>query len=50
MPFSLIPDRVMDCYADLTPEYLKEKEVTLLLSDLDRLAALTNPCGTGSPG
>ena len=35
MPFSLIPDRVMDCYADLTVEYLKEKGVTLLLSDLD---------------
>lgn len=35
MPFSLIPDRIMDCYADLTPEYLSEKGITLLLSDLD---------------
>lgn len=35
MPFSLIPDRIMDCYADLTPEYLGEKGITLLLSDLD---------------
>lgn len=35
MPFSLIPDRVMNDYAELTPEYLKEKEITLLLSDLD---------------
>ena len=35
MPFSLVPDRVMDRYADLTPAYLKEKGITLLLSDLD---------------
>ena len=35
MPFSLIPDRIMDCYADLPPEYLGEKGITLLLSDLD---------------
>lgn len=35
MSFSLIPDRVMDRYGDLTPAYLKEKGVTLLLSDLD---------------
>lgn len=35
MSFSLIPDRVMDRYADLTPAYLQEKGVTLLLSDLD---------------
>lgn len=35
MSFSLIPDRVMDRYEDLTPAYLKEKGVTLLLSDLD---------------
>ena len=35
MSFSLIPDRVMDRYGDLTPAYLQEKGVTLLLSDLD---------------
>ena len=35
MSFSLIPDRVMNCYGDLTPAYLQEKGVTLLLSDLD---------------
>ena len=35
MPLSLIPNRVMDCYQDLTVEYLKSKGITLLLSDLD---------------
>ena len=35
MPFSLVPNRVFDCYADITPEYLREKGITLLLSDLD---------------
>ena len=35
MPFSLIPDRIVDRYADITPEYLKEQGITLLLSDLD---------------
>ncbi len=35
MPFSLIPDRVVDCYADITPEYLRGRGVSLLLSDLD---------------
>ena len=35
MPFSLIPDRVMDRYADLTVDYLRSKQITLLLSDLD---------------
>lgn len=35
MPFSLVPDRVLDRYADLTPAYLNEKGITLLLSDLD---------------
>lgn len=35
MPFSLIPDRLFDRYADITPAYLAEKGVTLLLSDLD---------------
>lgn len=35
MPFSLVPDRVLDRYADLTPAYLNEQGITLLLSDLD---------------
>ena len=35
MPFFLVPDRVMDRYSDLTPAYLTEKGITLLLSDLD---------------
>ena len=44
MPFSLIPDRIVDRYADITPEYLKEQGITLLLSDLDfTLAAKKTP-------
>ena len=44
MPFSLVPDRVFDCYADITPDYLAERGVTLLLSDLDfTLAAKKTP-------
>lgn len=35
MPFSLTPYRVFDCYAQITPEYLKRHGITLLLSDLD---------------
>ena len=35
MPVSLIPDRVAACYAEITPAYLKERGITLLLSDLD---------------
>lgn len=35
MSFSLVPDRLFDCYAEITPEYLKEQGITLLLSDLD---------------
>ena len=35
MPFSLIPDRVFDCYGQITPAYLKSRGVKLLLSDLD---------------
>lgn len=35
MPFSLIPRRVFDRYGDITPEYLQEQHITLLLSDLD---------------
>ena len=44
MPFSLVPDRVFDCYADIPPDYLAERGVTLLLSDLDfTLAAKKTP-------
>ncbi len=35
MPFSLIPHRVFDCYGNITAEYLREQNITLLLSDLD---------------
>ena len=35
MPFPLVPDRVFDRYADITPDYLAEQGITLLLSDLD---------------
>ena len=35
MPFSLIPSRLFDRYADITPDYLRRQGVTLLLSDLD---------------
>ena len=35
MPFSLIPRRVFARYGDITPEYLREQHITLLLSDLD---------------
>ena len=44
MPFSLTPHRVFDCYAQITPAYLKERGVKLLLSDLDfTLAAKSTP-------
>ena len=44
MPFSRVPDRVFDRYADITPAYLSERGVTLLLSDLDfTLAAKKTP-------
>lgn len=35
MPFSLIPDCLFDSYREITPEYLKQQGITLLLSDLD---------------
>ena len=35
MPFSLIPHRVFDAYAQITPAWLREQGITLLLSDLD---------------
>ena len=35
MTFSLVPGRLFDRYADITPDYLRRQGVTLLLSDLD---------------
>ncbi len=35
MPFSLIPDEVLDAYDVLTPDVLRARGITLLLSDLD---------------
>ena len=35
MRFSLVPDRIFDAYAQITPEYLRSRDITLLLSDLD---------------
>lgn len=35
MSFSLVPSVVLDRYAQLTPAWLKERGITLLLSDLD---------------
>ena len=35
MSVSLVPDVIFDCYQQITPEFLAERGVTLLLSDLD---------------
>ena len=35
MSFSLVPTRLFDRYAQITPEYLKAQGIRLLLSDLD---------------
>jgi len=35
MSFSLVPDVLLDRYGQITPEFLRERRVTLLLSDLD---------------
>lgn len=35
MSFSLVPDVVLDRYAQLSPAWLKERGISLLLSDLD---------------
>ena len=35
MSFSLVPARLFDRYAQITPEYLKAQGIRLLLSDLD---------------
>ena len=34
MPLSLIPDRLVDHYAQITPTYLKENGITLLILDV----------------
>ena len=35
MSLSLTPDRIFDRYTQITPEYLKQQGIKLLLSDLD---------------
>lgn len=35
MPISLVPHHIFDSYAQVTPQWLRERGVTLLLSDLD---------------
>lgn len=35
MPFSLVPDYLFSCYQEVTPDFLRQKGITLLLSDLD---------------
>lgn len=35
MSFSLVPDRLFESYAAVTPAFLRRAGVTLLLSDLD---------------
>jgi len=35
MSFSLVPDALFDAYGQITPEYLKKRNIGLLLSDLD---------------
>ena len=35
MSLSLVPDRLFAAYGEITPEYLREQGIKLLLSDLD---------------
>ena len=35
MRVSLVPDRVFETYEEITPEYLRQRGIRLLLSDLD---------------
>jgi HAD superfamily phosphatase (TIGR01668 family) len=44
MSFSLIPDYLFDVYDQITPEWLTECGVTLLLSDLDFTLAEKKTC------
>jgi len=39
MPLSLMPDLVLDHYSQVTPELLRRRGVTVLLSDLDNTLA-----------
>ena len=47
MPFSLIPDQVFDRYTQITPQFLRERGVRLLLCDLDYTLA---PRSVDRPG
>ena len=49
MPFSLIPHQVFDRYGDITVEYLREQNITLLLSDLDFTLAAKSTRRPGLP-
>ena len=46
MSYSLVPDYVFPDYTTLTPAFLREREITLLLSDLDYTLA---PKSQGEP-
>ena len=35
MRVSLVPDRLFETYEEITPEYLRQRGIRLLLSDLD---------------
>ena len=35
MRVSLVPDRLLETYEEITPEYLRQRGIRLLLSDLD---------------
>ena len=35
MPFSFVPDDLFDVYTQVTPDYLRRRNIKLLLSDLD---------------
>lgn len=54
MPFSLTPRWVFQHYSEITPDWLRQQGITLLLSDLDftlaakRRPVLTRRCGIGS--
>lgn len=56
MPFSLTPRWVFQHYSEITPDWLRQQGITLLLSDLDFYigrqedpSAGISPCRTGSP-
>ena len=44
MRVSLVPDRLFETYEEVTPEYLRQRGIRLLLSDLDyTLAPVCRP-------